>query len=162
MSYKLDNIRFDNKVYTVETAVHLFENREMAKGTSKYHRGQHIDESRYKQILTKALYNGLTSFRNKGATVITFKSDKERPFGVLVDLDGNNRIFVITVFRGPKVMDLSRCFIKVGNRINIVNSYTMKAMSDRELNKNKMKKISHESEKNTKSEDALFLRAMKQ
>ena len=147
MSIKFNSIQCDNKTYSIETARHLFENREMIKGTSKYHRGQHIDESRYRQILTKALFNGLTSFRNKGPTVITFLSDKERPFGVLVDLNNENRIFVITVFRGPKTMDLSRCFIKISNRINISQSYTMKTMTEDELKKSRIKQIEFNNEK---------------
>ena len=159
MGHYVGEVSCDAKTYNIETAHHLFENREMQKGTSKYHRGQHIDERRYKQIIKKALYNGLTSFRNKGVAVITFYSDKRRPFGVLVDLNDLNNIFVITVFRGPVDMALSRCFIKVHNRINLVNKFTMRSMNDKELQKRHIQKVKKLTEVTAK-EDATFLEAM--
>ena len=149
----------EGKRYTVKTAYHLLQNRETLKGTSPHFRGKHIDEKRYNQIVRKALYQGLTSFRNKGPAVITFLDGNQRPFGVLVNLEDANEVFVITVFRGPKGMGLERCFIKVGNRINLVD-YTMEPLSEAEIQKNKVLKAERQTTV-TRSEENEFLRAMK-
>lgn len=151
-------IESEGKKYTVQTTRHLLDNRETLKGTSKHFRGKHIDRKRYDQIVYKGLLGGLTSFRRKGPVVLTFYDEDNRPFGVLVTLDDNNIIFVITVFRGPKDMPLHKCFIKVINRI-ILYDYTMKPLSLEELEKSKKKRATEKTVVTAK-EDNIFLRAM--
>jgi hypothetical protein len=156
-------LKCDSKSYTVSLAEHLFEHRETLKGTSKSHRTLHIDNKRYKQIFTIALKNGLTSFRNKGVVVVTFRDTYGKAYGVLCDLKDNNDIFVISVFRGPKRMDINRCFIKVHNRINLSYYYIMDVLTDEERTKNKLKRTSYYVEKDLRNsdDDKEFLRAMK-
>jgi hypothetical protein len=155
-------IKSDGKTYTISLAEHLFENRETLKGTAKKHRSYHINHKRYKQIMSHALKNGLTSFRNKGVAVITFRDSNNRPFGVLTNLEDDNDIFVISVFRGPKYMDLYRCFIKVKNRINITKIYTMEVLQDSEIQENTARRTNYYTEKSIdRSEDLRFLNAMK-
>jgi len=155
-------LTLDNKTYTISLAEHLFENRETLKGTSKKYRSQQINEKRYKQIFSLALKHGLTSFRNKGVIVITFKDNKSKVYGVLCDLTDSNDIFVISVFRGPKTMDLNKCFIKVHNRINLAYYYTMNELTNQELQKNKFRRTNYYTEKSVSyDEDKAFLDAMK-
>ena len=153
-------VNCDGKEYHILKASHLFENRETTKGTAKHHRGLHIDDKRYKQLLTKALYSGLMEFREKGVAVVTFYDTNNRPFGVLIDLNDENRIFVITVFRGPAGMPLNKCFIKVQNRINIMRTYTMEPLKKEDISKSKNDKIMRLCS-NTKSENDEFAKAMR-
>lgn len=156
-------IKSADKTYTVSLAAHLYEHRETSKGTAKNPRGIQIDNKRYKQIMTLALKHGLTSFRNKGVAVITFRDTNERVYGVLCDLTDENNIFVISVFRGPARMELTRCFIKVHNRINLAQYYIMKAPTESEIQKNKQLRDRYfiEKEIHNSNEDEYFQRVMK-
>jgi len=146
--------------YTISLANHLLEHRKTLKGTSKNFRGLQVNNKRYEQIFKQAIKNGLTSFRNKGVVVITFLDTKNRPYGVLCDLNENNKIFVITVFRGPACMNYSKCFIKVHNRIHL-NNYIMEALTESEKVVNKIKKINHIVNYDKKSEEDFdFLKSM--
>lgn len=152
----------NDKNYTISLAEHLFEHRETLKGTAKGYRSLQIDHKRYKQIFTLAFRHGLTSFRNKGVVVVTFKDTKGKVYGVLCDLKDANDIFVISVFRGPITMDISKCFIKVANRININFYYTMEVLTEQEIQISKNKRTEYYTEKSiSKDEDESFKRAMK-
>jgi len=156
-------LKCDNITYTISLAEHLYEHRETLKGTAKNHRSLQIDHKRYKQIFSIALKQGLTSFRNKGVIVITFKDTKGKVYGVLCDLTDSNDIFVISVFRGPMIMDINRCFIKVHNRINLAYHYTMDVLTESEIQKNKQKRSNYYIEKELRNtdDDDMFMRAMK-
>ena len=154
-------VKSENEVYNITLAKHLLEHRETLKGVAKGHRSLQINNKRYKQIFTLALKHGLTSFRNKGVIVVTFKDTKGKVYGVLCDLNSMNDIFIITVFRGPKNMDIDRCFIKVHNRINISYYYTMYVLTEQELTKNKHKRSKfYASESVTKEDVNMFEKAM--
>lgn len=144
-------VRCDNKKYKIVIPKHLMESRETLKGIAKHHRGFHLNENRFKQILTTALYAGLTAYRNRGVTVITFFDENNKPFGVLVDLKTEDIIYVITVFRGPYNMSFHKCFVKVHNRIHL-NKYILKSLTKEEKMKSRLQKINYDTEKLLKEE----------
>lgn len=95
-----------------------------------------IDNSRYKEIISQAIHHGLTSFRNKGRVVVTFKDSWGLYYGLLVELD-DSKIVIVTVFNSKKY-GFWTFFSRVQNRINLGYYYTMKCMTREELSTKKL------------------------
>ena len=109
-------VGIDGNSYNLSKSSHVYDKR----NTSIFHRDEFISDSSYKKIIKLAIKNGLTSFRGKGAVVVSFTDYKGRIFSILVILDRydlKNDIFVITVFKGSKDFPFYRHFINVHNRI---------------------------------------------
>ena len=75
-------------------------------------------------------------------------------------MDEENRIFIISVYKGKRGNSIQSGFIKEGNRINLVN-YTLPYMKPENRKKQINEKKAFNIEVECQKEDAEFLRAMK-
>jgi len=111
------SFQYDNKNYNVFPTKHL----EDSKFNNSLKRGDFFNAENTQEILEAAIKNNLTSFRNKGLTVIFFKDWKNIINSFLIDFVENN-ITIITIYRdfSGKNYDVFRT---VKNRINLINEY---------------------------------------
>jgi hypothetical protein len=85
---------------------------------SMYPREQGIHKQDYKDILKLAMFNGLSSFRNKGIVAVTFYDTDNNLYTLLVEL--TDYIFVISALR-TSYDKFSRNYKKINQRINLFN-----------------------------------------
>ena len=154
-SNKQLSILFHNSKYKIIKSNHLFEERKSNK-----QRDQFIDDNRYQEIILLALQNGLNSFREQGPVVITVANSKKKNHSctsILIALDQNNNITIITAIQTYGDKKWHRGFIRVNNRINIIQStYILKRLSDSELDSKQKDKIFNHKTKEQYAEDKLF------
>lgn len=148
-------LKFNNQTFTIVKTNHLYDER-----TTNKQRDHFISDDIYKQIIRLALINGLTSFREKGTVAITLANSKRKMHScscLLIALNKDNIITVISVVQTYGDKKWQRGFVKVHNRINILpGTYIIPKMSEEEL-KDKMKeKIFNHSTKEAYEEDKLF------
>ena len=129
-----------------------------ARSRTSFVRDQFIDDARYVDIIKHSIKHGLTSFRNKGPVTITFDDSWGLSYGLLCKLDDDVCV-IITVFNSRKIPTW-RFFVKVQNRINLSYYYNMKVMNKKEYMSKKTSSIVKKIDKECKSQDAMFLRAM--
>ena len=149
------SLLFTNSTYKIIKSNHLFEERK-----SKKQRDQFIDDTRYKQIISLALQNGLNSFRGRGEVVITIATSKKKNHSctsLLIALDSKNNITIITAIQSYGDRKWCRGFSKVQNRINIVPSvYILPRLSIKELDSKNKEKIFNQKSEEQYKEDKLF------
>lgn len=151
---------FNNSTYKIIKSNHLFDERKSNK-----QRDQFIDDTRYKQIISLALQNGLNSFRNKNEVAVTIANSSKKNYScttLLIALDNYNNIIIITAVQSYGDKKWHRGFIKVSNRINIMPSvYILKRLSDSELDSKNKDKIFNHKTKEQQDEDQLFEKYIK-
>lgn len=149
------SLLFSNSKYKIIKSNHLFEERKSNK-----QRDQFINDNRYKHIISLALQNGLNSFRNKGPVAITIANSSKKNHSctsILIALDKYNDITIITAIQTYGDKKWHRGFIRVNNRINIIQStYILKRLSDSELDSKQKDKIFNHKTKEQYAEDKLF------
>lgn len=155
MGIKIFDFTFDGEQYTVEKGVHIYENR---YADDKVHRDAFMNTERYKEVIGLAMKNGLRSFVGK-QVVISFYDYRGRPFSLLVILNENNLIFVISVYQGRVSKPMYTNFVKVTNRINLLD-YVLPYMPPEAVKQAIKEKRAFDIEKECREEDDVFLRAM--
>lgn len=148
-------LSFSGSEYTIIKSNHLYDERTQSK-----QRDQFIDDSRYKQIISIALINGLNSFRARGEVVVTLANSRKKNYSctsLLLALDAKNNITVITVIQSYGIKKWARGFITVQNRINIIPEvYILPRLSKDELDLKQKDKIFNHKSKEQISEDKIF------
>ena len=125
---------FCNKKYKIIASKHLLETRD----NETYKRNEFYTRDNYKEIVHKALINGLLQYRNKGNTVISFLDYRKRNCSVLLKLSNNNEIFIISTFNNYVTGYNQINFIKENNRINLYqgkSKYIKEFLSKEQRNK---------------------------
>ena len=145
-------LTFNNSKYIIRKTYHLTEHRT----ENKFSRAEFLDDPRYKEIVRYALINGLNSFRNK-RTVVTVPNFEGKFFSILLELNSQNIVTLISVFH--KKFKFWKSFNKCQNRINIFNSYVVPKMSSEEHYKKQFEKILISRE--LQEEDEYFKQAVK-
>ena len=145
-------LTFNNSKYIIRKTYHLTEHRT----ENKFSRAEFLDDPRYKEIVRYALINGLNSFRNK-RTVVTVPNFEGKFFSILLELNSQNIVTLISVFH--KKYRFWKSFNKCQNRINIFNSYVVPKMSSEEHYKKQFEKII--IDRDLKDEDEYFKQAVK-
>ena len=145
-------LTFNNSKYIIRKTYHLTEHRT----ENKFSRAEFLDDPRYKEIVRYALINGLNSFRNK-RTVVTVPNFEGKFFSILLELNSQNIVTLISVFH--KKFKFWKSFNKCQNRINIFNSYVVPKMSSEEHYKKQFEKII--IDRDLKDEDEYFKQAVK-
>ena len=145
-------LTFNNSKYIIRKTYHLTEHRT----ENKFSRAEFLDDPRYKEIVRYALINGLNSFRNK-RTVVTVPNFEGKFFSILLELNSQNIVTLISVFH--KKYRFWKSFNKCQNRINIFNSYVVPKMSSEEHYKKQFEKII--IDRDLKAEDEYFKQAVK-
>ena len=125
---------FNNSKYIIRKTYHLTEHRT----ENKFSRAEFLDDIRYKEIIRHALINGLNSFRNQ-RTVVTVPNFEGKYFSILLELNSQNVVTLISVFH--KKFKFWKSFNKCQNRINIFNSYVVPKMTSEEHYKKQFEKI---------------------
>lgn len=148
-------LSFHGSEYTIIKSNHLYDERTQSK-----QRDQFIDDSRYKQIISLALQNGLNSFRARGEVVVTIANSTKRNHSctsLLLALNAENVITVITVIQSYGIKKWTRGFITVQNRINIIPEvYILPRLSKDELDLKQKDKIFNHRSKKQSDEDKIF------
>lgn len=151
---------FHGSEYRIIKSNHLYDERTQSK-----QRDQFIDDSRYKQIISLALQNGLNSFRARGEVVVTIANSTKRNHSctsILIALDKYNNIYVITAIQTYGNKKWYRGFTKVHNRINIMQSvYILERLSDKEINLKQKDRIFNKQSEDQYQEDKLFTNYVK-
>ncbi len=145
-------VKFNNSKYIIRKTYHLTEHRT----ENKFSRAEFLDDIRYKEIIRYALINGLNSFRDK-RTVVTVPNFEGKFFSILLELNSQNIVTLISVFH--KKFKFWKSFNKCQNRINIFNSYVVPKMSSEEHYKKQFEKII--IDRDLKAEDEYFKQAVK-
>lgn len=149
-------LNFHNSYYTIIKSNHLFDER-----TDNKQRDQFIDDTRYKQIVHLALQNGLNSFRASGEVVVTIANSNKKNHSctsLLIALDNNNNIAIITAVQSYGIKKWYRGFARISNRINIIPSvYILPRLSDKEIDLKKKDKIFNHKSVESVTEDNIFL-----
>lgn len=145
-------VKFNNSKYIIRKTYHLTEHRT----ENKFSRAEFLDDTRYKEIIRYALINGLNSFRDK-RTVVTVPNFEGKFFSILLELNSQNIVTLISVFH--KKFKFWKSFNKCQNRINIFNSYVVPKMSSEEHYKKQFEKII--IDRDLKAEDEYFKQAVK-
>lgn len=124
---KSDIETFDalGETYTYSRSIHVNQRRAGAHSNA---RDQYIDNPRYIAILTTALQQGLTEYRNKGKVVLWVFDAKGYPYHFVVTLVGNH-IQIITVFRGYRELPHAFQFKLEHQRLNLWHYYTIPRMT---------------------------------
>ena len=156
---KTTDLFFSGEKFRMTRTNHLFETRAKDK-----QRDQYINEDRYKKIITLALQNGLKSFRAKGGVVVVIANSNKKNHSctsILVCLDNNNNIFIITAIQCYGIGKWYRGFMKAKHRI-IINPrrYVLEKMSEQELKEKEIEKIFLHKNKETVYEQNKFLNHM--
>ena len=153
---KTTELYFGTEKYKLTRTNHLFETRAQDK-----QRDQFINEDRYKKIITLALQNGLKSFRAKGGVVIVIANSNKKNHSctsILVCLDSNNNIFIITAIQCYGAGKWYRGFMKAKHRI-IINprTYILEKMTNEELKEKETEKIFLHKDKTTVKDQNVFM-----
>ena len=148
-------LSFHGSEYIIAKSNHLYEERTHAK-----QRDQFIDNARYKKIISLALQNGLNSFRARGEVVVTIANSTKRNHSctsLLLALNTENVITVITVIQSYGDKKWYRGFMSVQNRINISPSkYILPRLSKEEIDIKHKDKIFNHKSKEQLDEDKIF------
>lgn len=148
-------LSFSGSEYTIIKSNHLYDERTQSK-----QRDQFIDDSRYKQIVSLALRNGLNSFRARGEVVVTLANSKKKNYSctsLLLALDTRNNITIITVIQSYGTKKWTRGFITVQNRINIIPEvYILPRLSLDEIDQKQKDKIFNHKSREQVNEDKVF------
>jgi hypothetical protein len=158
MKFLID-FKHNNNTYKVYKSDHTNDKR----GPSNFTRDQFIDEKRYKEIIKQSLKHGLTSFNDKGCTVVSFFDNYKTSYAVLLKIVNHNSIYIISVYRvrREKGSEYKSFFIKEHNRINLWNYYTMDRMNKEELKTKKNISNKEKINKECLKEDKIFKNVMK-
>lgn len=148
-------ISFHGSEYNIIKSNHLYDERKNSK-----QRDQFIDDSRYKQIITIALINGLTSFRARGEVVVTLANSNKTNYSctsLLLALDDKNNITIITVIQSYGEKKWTRGFVTIKNRINIFpKTYIIPKLSKEEIKEKQKDKIFNHKSITQINEDRIF------
>jgi len=112
--------------YNVFKADHLFDSRD----NKKYTRDNFITDEMYLKILKVSLQEGLTSFRGS-TVVIRFNDSRGGSWGLLVALEEDRSIHIITAYR-RSATKWYRSFHKNKNEINLWQKYTLPSLSEKD------------------------------
>ena len=153
---KTTDLFFSGEKFRMTRTNHLFEARAKDK-----QRDQYINEDRYKKIITMALQNGLKSFRAKGGVVVVIANSNKKNHSctsILVCLDSNNNIFIITAIQCYGAGKWYRGFMKAKHRI-IINprTYILEKMTNEELKEKETEKIFLHKDKSTVKDQNVFM-----
>jgi len=114
---------FTGKEYHINVTDHIIEYR---KGSSTP-RGHNYSYETIEEVLTKALYNGLTSFRNKGIVRLRYKDIDGYISFMLVELT-DNTITIVTVLDSKHKNDDFHSYVKVQNSIELTKYFVLKQL----------------------------------
>lgn len=145
----MSEIEFLNKIKIVET-YHLNEKR----NKESVARAHFVDHRTLMKIKREAFFNGLTSFRNKGKTVISVSTFNKGTLSLLVSLEENELIIISSIFSRQQFKVDN--FIRTKNRMNCFNFITEK-LNVEEVKKTKQRRT---IQSNFKEDDNVFKNMM--
>ena len=88
-------------------------------------RGYNYAEEDIAEVIKQAMYQGLTSFRNKGIVKLKYKDDDGYISFMLVTLDDSNILTIVTILDSARKDDYFTSYVKVQNNINLVQYFTL-------------------------------------
>ena len=149
------SFNFMNKTYEIRKTKHLLETREK----SYVERSRFITDNILKDVLIYSFSRGFSSFRDRGVIVISYFNDKKIQTSILVKIDSDNKIVIISMFYEYRPRYLQDNFIKCKNRIYLDKIFN--SVSREEFRENKRQKSIYEIEKICAEEDSIFERYAK-